>query len=57
MCPKKLTRVMKAELSKKCKVNTDDYGYRRNTLTEIELVHTQTGETLVFNKEQYNLKF
>ena len=57
MCPKKLTRLMKAELSKKCKVNVEEFGYRRNTEDVVEIVNTHTGESLTFDKKQYKLKF
>ena len=57
MCPKKLTKQMKVELAKKCKVKVDNYGYRRNTIDEIELIDVHSGESIVFNKSEYRLKF
>ena len=42
MCPKKLTRIMKIELSSKCKIKPEDYRLRRNTIDEICLVDIKT---------------
>lgn len=56
MCPKKLTRIMKIELSSKCKIKPEDYRLRRNTIDEICLVDIKTGKETVFSKSEYRLK-
>lgn len=54
---KKLTRAMIIDLSKKCKVKPEEWGYRRNCPDFIEIVNKSTGESKVISKSDYNLKF
>ena len=53
---KKLTRIMKIELSNKCRIKPEDYGLKKNTIDEIQIVNNATGETLSFNKADKHLK-
>lgn len=54
---KNLTRAMKMDLSKKCRIKVDEYGYTKNTTDIIELLHRTTGESIIIDKSKYNLKF
>lgn len=54
---KNLTRAMKIELGKKCKIKPDIYGYSKNTPELIELIKRDTGESLIINKSKYNIRF
>lgn len=56
MNPKKLTRIMKIELSTKCRINPEEYGVKKNTIDTIELVNLRTAEVLSFNKADKHLK-
>jgi len=60
MSYKKLTRTMRKEFSKNKRlkniVNSDEWGFRKNSPEFIELVNKTTDERLVINKEEYNLK-
>jgi len=54
---KNLTRAMKVELGKKCKIKADKYGYTKNTPDFIELIERDSGKTLIINKSDYNIHF
>ena len=45
---KKLTRIMKIELSSKCRIKPEEYGLKKNTIDEIQIVNFSTGEELTF---------
>ena len=47
---------MKIELSTKCDIQPNEYQVRRNTIDEIELVNTETGKAVSFNKDEHHLK-
>ena len=47
---------MKIELSNKCRIKPEDYGLKKNTIDEIQIVNNATGETLSFNKADKHLK-
>lgn len=53
---KKLTRIMKIELSSKCRIKPEEYGLKKNTIDEIQIVNFSTGEELTFNKAERHLK-